>query len=171
MRLSGISSSERRQVRWPLWGREAARGPEHGVPEWLARRLAMMTIETQGVLENFLNETPLLSGLSKKQSRRFRTVERALGGYARMLAEIEAGLQSKLSTEDIADVPPSKLSKRELEIIRRIAAGLSNKEVAAELGISTRTVESHRNRLKTKLDVTSLIGLVRYAIRAGLAPL
>jgi DNA-binding NarL/FixJ family response regulator len=92
-----------------------------------------------------------------------------------MLADVTEGLQAKLSTQSITRnreaVPPSKLSGRELEIIGRIATGLTNKEVAAELGISARTIEHHRNRLRIKLKVKSPIDLVRYAIRDGLVPL
>jgi DNA-binding NarL/FixJ family response regulator len=63
---------------------------------------------------------------------------------------------------------PSNLSPRELEIIRLLASGESNKEVATELNLSVKTVDSHRTNLMRKLRVTSLAGLLRYAIREGL---
>lgn len=57
------------------------------------------------------------------------------------------------------------ITPREREIIRLLALGKSNKEVAAALNISTRTVEAHRANIMNKLNLDSLSGLVRYAIR------
>jgi DNA-binding NarL/FixJ family response regulator len=58
-----------------------------------------------------------------------------------------------------------KLTAREREIVRLLAQSGSNKEIAATLGISIRTVETHRATLMHKLGVRSLAGVVRYAIR------
>ncbi len=58
-----------------------------------------------------------------------------------------------------------RLSPREREIVQLLAEGRSNKEVAAVLNISTRTVENHRAKIMDKLQLNSLSGLVRYAIR------
>ena len=58
-----------------------------------------------------------------------------------------------------------KLSTREREIARLIAEGKSNKETAAHLGISVRTAETHRAHILRKLNLDSVAGLVRYAIR------
>jgi DNA-binding NarL/FixJ family response regulator len=54
---------------------------------------------------------------------------------------------------------------REVEIIRFLAEGKSNKVIAAELGITIRTVETHRKKIMVKLDLHSLVELVHYAIR------
>jgi DNA-binding NarL/FixJ family response regulator len=59
------------------------------------------------------------------------------------------------------------LSSREREILRLIAQGGSNKSVAAALGVSTRTVETHRAAIMRKLRASSTAELVRYAIRNG----
>jgi DNA-binding NarL/FixJ family response regulator len=58
-----------------------------------------------------------------------------------------------------------RLTAREREIVRLLAQSSSNKEVATALGISIRTVETHRATLMRKLGVRSVAGLVRYAIR------
>lgn len=58
-----------------------------------------------------------------------------------------------------------KLTKREIEIVRLLAQGDSNKEIATTLGISIRTVETHRAALMHKLGVHSVAGVVRYAVR------
>jgi len=57
-----------------------------------------------------------------------------------------------------------KLTSREREIIQLVAEGKSSKEIAAMLGISVKTVETHRSNLMRKLDVHSVSELVRYAI-------
>lgn len=54
---------------------------------------------------------------------------------------------------------------REVEIIRLLAEGKSNKEIAAELGITQRTVETHRGRIMMKMGFHSLPELIHYAIR------
>ena len=61
-----------------------------------------------------------------------------------------------------------RLSSREMEVLQLIAEGKANKETAAELGISMKTVEKHRENLMSKLDVHDTAGLTRYAISAGI---
>jgi DNA-binding NarL/FixJ family response regulator len=67
-----------------------------------------------------------------------------------------------------SDEPFTHLSSREREVLRHIAEGLSAKEIAAELKISTKTVEAHRTSLMRKLGVRKATELVRYAVRHGL---
>jgi DNA-binding NarL/FixJ family response regulator len=61
-----------------------------------------------------------------------------------------------------------RLSSREMEVLQLIAEGEPNKQVAAELGISTKTVEKHRQSLMQKLNIHDVAGLTRYAIGAGI---
>ena len=67
-----------------------------------------------------------------------------------------------------ADLPPDPLTSREREIVQRIAEGETTKEIAWRLGLSVKTVESHRINLMRKLDIHDTATLVRYAIRRGL---
>lgn len=60
------------------------------------------------------------------------------------------------------------LTSREVEILQLIAEGKANKQAAAELGISIKTVEKHRQHLMSKLDIHDTAGLTRYAIAAGI---
>ena len=60
------------------------------------------------------------------------------------------------------------LTERERDVLKRIAEGQSTKEIAAQLEISARTVETHRANLMRKLEVRSVAQLVRLAIREGL---
>ncbi len=61
------------------------------------------------------------------------------------------------------------LTRREMQILRLIARGNMNKEIAAELGISKRTVEFHRANIMEKLNLRNLSELVRFAVTEGLA--
>jgi DNA-binding NarL/FixJ family response regulator len=62
----------------------------------------------------------------------------------------------------------SPLTPREIEVVKLLAEGKSNKEVAAALSVSTRTVESHRNHIMHKMGFASFSDLVRFAIRSSL---
>ena len=63
------------------------------------------------------------------------------------------------------------LSARELEVLRLVARGLGNKEIAAELGITTHTVKYHLAALLEKLGVRSRTEAVSFGVRNGLVPL
>ena len=58
-----------------------------------------------------------------------------------------------------------RTTPREFEIIRLLAEGKTNKEIAAHLGITVRTVETHRAKIMLKLGLHSLAELIHYAIR------
>jgi two-component system, NarL family, invasion response regulator UvrY len=60
--------------------------------------------------------------------------------------------------------PHEALSNRELQVLRMIAAGYSQKEIAAKLGISVKTVSTYRSRLVEKMHVRSNVELTRYAM-------
>jgi len=60
------------------------------------------------------------------------------------------------------------LSSREREILQLLAENKSNKEIATRLGISVRTVETHRRSVMQKLNANSIVELVHYAIRNGI---
>jgi len=67
--------------------------------------------------------------------------------------------------------PLSRLTNREREVLVQIADGLSNKEIAHQLSIGVRTVETHRERIMRKLDIHSVAGLTRFAISQGMVSL
>jgi len=60
------------------------------------------------------------------------------------------------------------LTSRERQVLQLIAEGKSTKDVAALLGVSVKTAESHRSRLMQKLDIHETASLVRYAVKHGL---
>ncbi|MBR9827391.1 MAG: response regulator transcription factor [Oceanospirillales bacterium] len=65
----------------------------------------------------------------------------------------------------------SALTQREQTVLKLLAEGHNNKEIARVLGISVRTVETHRQNLKAKLDIHTAAGLTRYAIEHNLVQL
>jgi DNA-binding NarL/FixJ family response regulator len=66
---------------------------------------------------------------------------------------------------------PGPLTARERELLRLIGKGLTNAQMARDLGISIKTVERHRTHLMQKLKVHNLVELIRVAIAQGLIPL
>ena len=64
----------------------------------------------------------------------------------------------------------AKLTPREFEVFRLVIAGMLNKEIGAELGITLRTIKTHRGRVMQKMGVVSVAELVRLAQKAGVAP-
>jgi two-component system, NarL family, response regulator NreC len=89
----------------------------------------------------------------------------------RMAAEGRTYLQPELGARLAAEPEketPDDLSERELEVLRLIALGHTNNEIAEQLYLSVRTVESHRAHIQQKLAMTTRSELVRYAIDRGL---
>jgi DNA-binding NarL/FixJ family response regulator len=64
--------------------------------------------------------------------------------------------------------PNAQLSVRERQVLQLVGEGHSTKKIAALLGISVKTADTHRTKLMEKLDIHQTAGLVRYAIRNGL---
>jgi DNA-binding NarL/FixJ family response regulator len=62
----------------------------------------------------------------------------------------------------------NRLSSREVEVLQLIAEGLANKQIAAELGVSFKTIDKHRQHLMSKLNIHDTAGLTRYAIAEGI---
>ena len=75
------------------------------------------------------------------------------------------------ATPDQPSGPPDDLSDRELEVLRLIALGHTNSEIADQLFLSTRTVETHRAHIQQKLHRSSRADLVRYALEHDLVRL
>lgn len=68
----------------------------------------------------------------------------------------------------LSSLSKSELSERETQVLRLVAWGCSNKEIAAKLSISVKTVETYKGRLMGKLSLRSRVDMVRYALRQGL---
>jgi DNA-binding NarL/FixJ family response regulator len=101
-------------------------------------------------------------------------VRAAAAGEAFFTPGIASVLAEAIQSPAASRRPPHRLdalSDREREVLEGIARGASNKQLAAQLGIGRRTVESHRESLMRKLGIHNVAGLTRFAIEAGLVPL
>jgi two-component system response regulator TtrR len=76
----------------------------------------------------------------------------------------DAALRERRTSENALIMQLAALTLRERQVMDRVVAGKSNKQIASELDISVKTVETHRSRVMIKLDVKSVPGLVRIAI-------
>jgi DNA-binding NarL/FixJ family response regulator len=91
-----------------------------------------------------------------------QAIEKVVSGRQYMSPTVSESLHAfRLSSGGVT------LSPREREVLKLIASGLSSKAIARELDISPKTVETHRSRLMTKLDLHSVAELVRYAVETG----
>jgi len=71
--------------------------------------------------------------------------------------------------DDAVPRPPNvELTQREAEVLQLIAEGYANKQIAAELNLSVKTVEKHRQQVMQKLDIHNIAGLVRHAAAKGI---
>ncbi|MGY2491109.1 response regulator [Cupriavidus sp. CP313] len=87
-------------------------------------------------------------------------IQSVLAGRVFYSARIARGM----AEQSPAAGPLDALTPRERDILRGIGRGLANKEIAAQLGVSVRTVETHRLNLKRKLGIEGRAGLVKYAV-------
>jgi two-component system response regulator NreC len=80
---------------------------------------------------------------------------------------LNPGMGARIAAEP-APGPPDNLSEREVDVLRLIALGHTNTQIAEQLHISVRTVETHRSHIQQKLVLSSRAELVRYALDRGL---
>jgi two-component system nitrate/nitrite response regulator NarL len=99
---------------------------------------------------------------SDASSKLVEAVERLASGHTLFA--------SPMAVDETAEPAPAQyiLSPREAEVLRLLASGKGNKQIATELKLSVRTVESHRANILTRLGAESLGELVRIAVRDGL---
>lgn len=76
--------------------------------------------------------------------------------------------QLRRKTASLQNVSLDQLTPRQRETLQLIAEGYSTKEIAFALGVSVKTVETHRAQLKERLGIYNVAGLVRFALRVGL---
>jgi DNA-binding NarL/FixJ family response regulator len=89
-------------------------------------------------------------------------------GISRLIVD---GFLKRAAVQETTEPPTpsgSGLTKREVEVLRFVALGLTNREIAEKLFLSFRTVNTHRANIMQKLDIHDTAGLVRHAIVAGL---
>ena len=132
------------------------------------RTLALTVHEEGGYLRSLMDAGA--SGYVLKRSAAselLRAIEVVGEGGTYLDSSIAGQLVSKLGQRRTALAPSSALSEREREVVRYVAHGYSNKEIAAKLDVSVKTVETYRYRATEKLGLHSRADLVRYAIDQG----
>ena len=90
-------------------------------------------------------------------------------GAAWMQPTVIATALEFIRTGQLPIMPRSDMSEREIEVLRLLARGFDNNEVAAELGISAKTVKNHVSSILMKLGLTNRVQAAVFAVRSGLA--
>jgi two-component system response regulator NreC len=100
-----------------------------------------------------------------------RAIEMVMTGRLYLSPEVSAGILEDYRKCLAGQSEPSKpfLSDREKQLLRFVAEGRRNKEIAAQLALSIKSIEAYRSRLIKKLGCSSTAELVRYAVREGIA--
>jgi DNA-binding NarL/FixJ family response regulator len=80
------------------------------------------------------------------------------------------GLEASISNALAARRPLHALTDRQIQVLKLVTEGHRTREVAKRLGLSIKTVESHRTEIMKRLRIHDVVSLVRYAIRVGLTP-
>jgi RNA polymerase sigma factor (sigma-70 family) len=86
---------------------------------------------------------------------------------SRVTQQLSSALRDEAAREASRD-RLEQLTPREKEVLIRVAAGRTSREIAEEFGISHRTVETHRESIMRKLRIRTVAGLTRFALEAGL---
>ena len=102
-----------------------------------------------------------------------RSVAEVMAGKLWLSPEVSAAIVADHQRKLLGESEPSKavLSEREKQMLRLIAEGRRNKEIAEELHLSANTIETYRARLMKRVDCQSTAELVRYAVREKIAAL
>ncbi len=95
-------------------------------------------------------------------------IEAVVAGRAYYTPVVQRALSDLIKDKSDRARAVDLLTDRERQVLRLVAEGMSTKEIASELDISVRTVESHRANLMRKLDLRSVARLTQFAIREGL---
>lgn len=101
--------------------------------------------------------------------RALRLVHRGQYYFSPSVSELLAGSGRRSTLAAVKKIRSSGLTAKETDVVRLLAEGLGNKQVAAKLAISESTIHVHRRNIARKLDIHKQTDLVRYAFREGLA--
>ena len=98
---------------------------------------------------------------SSNKNEMYEAIRSVMRGEKFICAEIQRNITNQVLMDD-DDNKLSRLTEREIEIIKLIKNGSTNKEIAEKLFLSPRTVETHRARILKKLDLKNSLSLVKY---------
>ena len=151
-----------------LNGAQATKRLKQSCPD--VKVLALTAHEDKGYLRHLLEAGAsgfLLKRAATTELIRAIRVVAAGGAYIdpTLAGKVLSSLMRQSSTKNASE--GSDLSERETEVLRQIAWGYSNKEIATQLDISVKTVETYKARLSEKLELKTRAEIVRYAARQG----
>lgn len=101
-------------------------------------------------------------------SRAIRQVQEGEMFFSSQISGILDDIRLRASYRTTMSNKKTQLTSREVEVLQLIAEGETNKQIAAELAISIKTVEKHRQAVRDKLNIDNTASLTRYAISAGI---
>jgi len=104
------------------------------------------------------------------QNELIEAIKKVYSGQQHFSSDVTMSLLDKSTNKSSRFEPDNRiadLTSREIEILKLISEGLSNKEIGEKLYISHRTVDSHRTNLMKKVGVNNIAGLIRFAMKSG----
>jgi DNA-binding NarL/FixJ family response regulator len=138
-----------------------------------AARVVILSAHSDDVYVERMNEAGVAGFLEKQTSAEI--LAKAICEVAKGRTYFSPAIAKRLNDEaakprtrdGLVKANANRLTSRETEVLQLVAEGSANKQVAAELGISIKTVEKHRQHLMDKLNIHDTAGLTRYAIASG----
>lgn len=124
-------------------------------PTYVARAIAL------GATDYILKDSSRMDVLDAIQ----RAAQKEQPTETSILRRVQATMEKRKDRSDSKDVP---LTNRELQVLRHIALGLSNREIGTSLGISVETVKEHVQNILRKLDSTDRTAAAVWAVKSGL---
>lgn len=124
-------------------------------PTYVARAIAL------GATDYILKDSSRIDVLESIQ----RAASKELPSETSILRRVQATMEKRKDRSDSKDVP---LTNRELQVLRHIALGLSNREIGTSLNISVETVKEHVQNILRKLDSTDRTAAAVWAVKSGL---
>jgi len=138
-----------------------------------AAKVVILSAHSDDAYIERMNEAGVVGFLEKQTSaeiltKAIREVANGKTFFSPSIAKRMGNSQGKARDRDgLIKANGQKLTTRESEVLQLVAEGSANKQVAAALGISIKTVEKHRQNLMDKLNIHDTASLTRYAIAAG----
>jgi two-component system response regulator NreC len=137
--------------------------------EELKTKILMLTMYTNEEYAVRLLQAGARGFLGKGASKQeiIAAVRKVAAGGCYVPPALMEELSSRYVRREIDSSPLKELSDRELQVLKRVAEGYKNREIAQDLHLSVKTVETHRARLLEKLNVTTTADLIRFALHHG----
>jgi DNA-binding NarL/FixJ family response regulator len=135
-----------------------------------APRVIALSVHAEGVIVRRMLEAGATAYLLKDCAAAdiARAIASVMGGQVFLGQGLSDVVVKQFGASPMSLTP---LSRREEDVLRHIADGLTTKEIARVLGVSPKTVDTHRQHLMGKLDIHSIAELTKYALRLGLTSL